>query len=81
MKHPLCIICCDVNGLKLVNDVFGDDVEIQLISRVAESLAGVCRADDILARVEGMNLHCCCPIHRKRDAEGIIARIREGFSG
>ena len=40
-NYPLCIICCDVNGLKLVNDVFGHDVGDQLICRVAESLAGV----------------------------------------
>ena len=78
-NYPLCIICCDVNGLKLVNDVFGHDVGDQLICRVAESLAGVCRADDILARVGGDEFALLLSHTSEEDAEGIIARIREGF--
>lgn len=78
-NYPLCIICCDVNGLKLVNDVFGHHAGDQLIIRVAECLAKECRGDDILARVGGDEFCIILPNTTAEIAEKIISRIVSGF--
>lgn len=78
-NYPLCAVCCDVNGLKLVNDVFGHDVGDRLIGRVARCLECGCREDDILARIGGDEFAILMPRTTAEDARKIISRIRLGF--
>lgn len=78
-NYPLCMICCDVNGLKLVNDLFGHDIGDQLIKRVARCIAKECRADDILARIGGDEFAVIMPKTPAAAAEKIIARIEKGL--
>ncbi len=78
-NYPLCIICCDINGLKLINDVFGHDVGDKLICKIADRLAGECRADDILARMGGDEFAIIMPRTSAQTAQRIIARIKSGF--
>jgi len=47
---PLSIIIGDINGLKLVNDAFGDEEGDKLICRIADIFKSVCRSEDIIAR-------------------------------
>ncbi len=50
---PISIIFGDINGLKLMNDIFGHTAGDKLIQKVADVLTRVCRKEDIIARVGG----------------------------
>ncbi|MDD4844061.1 MAG: diguanylate cyclase [Anaerotignum sp.] len=50
---PISIIFGDLNGLKLMNDVFGHAAGDMLIQKTAEVLNKVCQNEDIIARVGG----------------------------
>lgn len=78
-SYPLCIICCDINGLKLVNDVFGHSVGDQLICRVAECLKKSCRDTDVLVRMGGDEFIIIMPDASEKDVKRIIPRIQEEF--
>lgn len=78
-NEPLCLVCCDVNGLKLANDVFGHAVGDRLIQAVADCLRRGCRVDDILARVGGDEFALILPRTSAADARKVIMRIRAGF--
>ena len=43
----------DVNGLKLVNDVFGHQEGDTLLRKIADALKGSCRKEDMVARWGG----------------------------
>ena len=50
---PLSLVMGDVNGLKLVNDVFGHQEGDTLLRKIAEALKGSCRKEDMVARWGG----------------------------
>jgi diguanylate cyclase (GGDEF)-like protein len=50
---PISLIMGDVNGLKLMNDVFGHDAGDLLLKEVAESLKTACRNGEIISRQGG----------------------------
>ncbi len=50
---PLSIVYCDLNGLKLTNDIFGHEVGDSLILSAAGILTSVSRKKDIVARIGG----------------------------
>lgn len=73
---PLSIIFGDLNGLKLMNDVFGHVAGDKLIQKTAQVLKKACREDDSIARVGGDEFMILLP---KTDADGtikIMERIR-----
>lgn len=78
--YPLCIICCDINGLKLVNDVFGHDAGDRLIKKVAGCLEKSCRTSDTLARMGGDEFSIIMPHKTVKDAEIILEEIRKALS-
>lgn len=78
-NYPLVIIGCDINGLKLVNDVFGHAVGDKLILAVASCLEMSSRADDILARIGGDEFAILLPRTSEEDAKQIIRRIKATF--
>lgn len=78
-NYPLCVICCDINGLKLVNDVFGHDAGDQLICRIAECLTGACRTGDVTARIGGDEFAILLPHAPLIVVQEIIWSIRESF--
>lgn len=47
------IIVCDIDSLKLVNDILGHDFGDNIIRLAAERLIKACRPDDIVARIGG----------------------------
>jgi len=53
---PLTIVMGDVNGLKSINDSLGHALGDELLRKAAEVIKNGCRADDIIARIGGMNL-------------------------
>ncbi len=50
---PIAIVYCDVNGLKLTNDVFGHNAGDELLKKSAEVLQRTNNGDSIIARVGG----------------------------
>ena len=50
---PIGIIVCDIDGLKFVNDTFGNRTGDMLLKAVAAHLSSVMRPEDIIARIGG----------------------------
>lgn len=75
-SYPLCVMCCDVNGLKLVNDVFGHPLGDQLLTTISNSLQREMRADDILARMGGDEFSMLLPCTSQEEAPQIIRRLK-----
>jgi diguanylate cyclase (GGDEF)-like protein/PAS domain S-box-containing protein len=74
---PISFIMGDLNGLKIINDVFGHDEGDRLLKVTGEILKTVCRSDDILARWGGDEFVILLPKTFIADAEDIAERIKK----
>lgn len=72
---PLSIIMGDVNGLKIINDVFGHLAGDRMLQSIAEILKVSCRRGDIIARWGGDEFIILLPNTSSSITEEIIARI------
>ncbi|WP_051531116.1 diguanylate cyclase [Clostridiisalibacter paucivorans] len=77
---PISVIVGDANNLKLTNDVFGHSVGDELLKKISEVFKGVCRSDDIIARIGGDEFVILLPNTEARAAEKIIKRIKDEIS-
>lgn len=75
-NQPLCIVACDLNGLKFVNDVFGHGAGDRLISTAAKCLTEGCGERAVLARVGGDEFAMIFPRTSGEEAAEIIRRIQ-----
>jgi len=73
---PLTISIADVNGLKIVNDVFGHEAGDRLLQKVSGVLKNEYRADDIIARTGGDEFLILLPKTDKEAAEQICKRVK-----
>lgn len=78
-NYPLCFLCCDVNGLKLVNDVFGHALGDKLLLTVASCLQQSMRMDDVLARVGGDEFSIILPRTDEDGVQQIVRRIQSAL--
>jgi len=76
---PLSLIMGDLNGLKLINDVFGHLEGDRLLKETAEILKKVSRSEDILARWGGDEFVLLLPKTSILDSEEIVQRIIKEF--
>ena len=76
---PVTIICCDVDGLKLVNDTFGHKKGDELLESVAEILKGPFRASDVVARTGGDEFSIILPQTDEKAAGRICDRIKQAI--
>lgn len=76
-KLPLSVIIGDVNGLKVVNDVFGHDRGDQLLQEIATILKSVTRKKDIVARWGGDEFGVILPTTTSKQVQKVIDRINE----
>jgi diguanylate cyclase (GGDEF)-like protein len=73
---PLSIIYCDLNGLKLANDIFGHEEGDNLICQVANSLTAICRKGDIVARIGGDEFVWLLPNTDAQSVKRIMERVK-----
>ncbi|MDU5081123.1 diguanylate cyclase domain-containing protein [uncultured Tissierella sp.] len=72
---PLSIIMGDVNGLKIINDVFGHLAGDRMLQSIAEILKVSCRRGDIIARWGGDEFIILLPNTSSSITEEITDRI------
>lgn len=73
---PISIIMGDLNGLKLVNDIYGHKTGDEMIFWAANILKEVCRQEDIIARLGGDEFVILLPKTREEKARSICRRIK-----
>ncbi|MGE4445983.1 MAG: HD domain-containing phosphohydrolase [Synergistaceae bacterium] len=71
---PLSVIMGDINGLKMINNAFGDAEGDRLIVDTAKIIKTCCREGDILARTGGGDFKILMP---KTDFETSFSILRE----
>lgn len=78
---PISVIMGDVNGLKLVNDVFGHKAGNALLENVAELFRKNCRADALIARWGSDEFVALMPRTSLKTAEKYIQSMRASSVG
>ncbi len=76
-KLPMSIILGDINGLKLVNDAFGNDEGDRLLCMIADIFRRSCRREDIIARYGEDEFIVLLPNTDAETVSGIGNRIME----
>ena len=74
---PVTIVMGDINGLKLINDVYGHSRGDVLLRKIADILKESFRKEDITSRWGGDEFISILPKTDVKDAISIIKRIKE----
>lgn len=72
---PLSIIIGDINGLKLVNNAFGNAKGDQLLKDIASTIQSCCREQDIIAKIGGDEFGILLPNTEKSVAIKLMETI------
>lgn len=75
-QYPLSLILCDIDGLKLVNDVLGHQEGDKTAIAIANILKECCREEDIICRTGGDEFSVLLPQTTEADARKIMRRIK-----
>jgi len=75
--EPLCVVVCDLDGFKQVNDRFGHLEGNKVLRLVAEALRSRCREYDYVARMGGDEFVLLLPGSDRASIQGRIAEIRQ----
>lgn len=74
---PLGLVMLDVNGLKLINDAFGNATGDALLRNTAMLIRGASRPDDVIARVGGDEFAIIMPRTSMGTIESIAQHLKE----
>ncbi len=77
---PISLVLADVNGLKLVNDVFGHLAGDKLLKKVAKVFKEETRENDIASRIGGDEFILILPKTGPEKARKIVDRINSSIS-
>ena len=72
---PISIMICDINGLKLINDIYGHQEGDKLIQLTAEKLKRLLRVNDILARWGGDEMIILLPKTSSSEVEALYEKM------
>lgn len=78
--YPLTLIMADLDGLKLINDVFGHQRGDQALVKVAQLIKESCRDTDTASRWGGDEFVVLLPSTTEDVGQRICDRIKEGCS-
>ena len=76
-EFPIAIVTCDINGLKLTNDVFGHATGDDLLSHTGALLQSFANEHDIVAREGGDEFLMILSHTTKEQAEQRVSLIKE----
>ncbi len=74
-RYPLALVLCDMNGLKIVNDILGHKKGDELLKKAARVLLESSRSTDIVARIGGDEFAVVMPHTDSEGAEAFINRV------
>jgi diguanylate cyclase (GGDEF)-like protein len=75
--EPLCVVVCDLDGFKQINDRFGHLEGNKVLRLVAEALRSRCREYDYVARMGGDEFVLLLPGSDRRSIHNRIAEIQQ----
>ncbi|MCP5325176.1 MAG: diguanylate cyclase [Oceanospirillaceae bacterium] len=78
-KASLCVLCCDLDYFKKLNDNFGHDVGDIALQAFARSCKSQLRPHDLLARMGGEEFVVVLPQTSLQDARQVAERIRSSW--
>ena len=76
---PLSIIIGDINGLKLINDAFGEEEGDKLITLTAKIFKDCCDEKGIIARIGGDEFSILLPNTDSEKANAIVNHIKRAY--
>ncbi len=76
-QHPISLVIVDIDGLKLLNDLYGHKEGDNLIVKAADVLEKVFRREDIISRWGGDEFAILLPQTDLKTAEKIAERIKD----
>lgn len=76
-SFPISLILCDLDGLKIVNDMLGHEQGDELLRRAAKVITSCVRGSDVVARVGGDEFAIILPQTGRKTAEEVARRIIE----
>jgi diguanylate cyclase (GGDEF)-like protein/putative nucleotidyltransferase with HDIG domain len=74
---PIAIIFADVNGLKLINDVYGHEEGDKLLVITAGIIQSVCRGIESIARLSGDEFVILLTNTNKQEVESLIDKLNQ----
>ena len=74
---PISVIIGDLNGLKLINDLFGHEEGDKFLKKTASVLKKCIRSEDILGRWGGDEFMILLPSTSNQEADEIVDRIKK----
>lgn len=78
--HPVGLMVCDLDGLKLVNDSLGHDAGDAILTAAARVLKSCFRESDVVARIGGDEFAILLPNCPLSTVESAYQRIREAIA-
>jgi len=76
-REQLCVVVCDLDGFKQINDRFGHLEGNKVLRLVAETLRSRCREYDYVARMGGDEFVLLLPGSDRRSIQARLAEIRQ----
>lgn len=74
--YPLTLLMADLNGLKVINDVFGHNSGDLALSKIAAIMKRMVRKEDVVCRVGGDEFAAILPETSYIDALAVVERIK-----